>query len=233
MKIPYFSIFLLSLMVLFSSCQNDDDGLDLLPQAEQNSVDDRALVKFLEDHYFNSVGKVIRFSDDITSDDNETPLIQYAELKPSGIWVVHRPDFEANGRKVTNVENDKILVQYDLNGFVGRISNDSVFYSIPTSISTTINTTGYPIWDPAFYYTDISDMNNAQKSWYEIEGLHEGLMEFHSTNKAAADLPAVNFQGLILVPSRLVFKRDYNVFNLGPDTSVLFNFELYQVEDRE
>lgn len=233
MKISYLSIFVLGLFIMISSCRNDDDGLNLLPQAEQNEVDDRALVKFLEDHYFNSVGKIVRFSDEISSDDDETPLMEYAELKPSGIWVVHRPNFEATGRKVTNVENDSILIQYDLNGFVGQISNDSVFYSIPTSISTTINTTGYPIWDPSFYYTNVSGMTNARKSWYEMEGLQEGLKEFHSTNKNAADLPAVDFQGLILVPSRLVFQRDYNVFNLGPDTSIFFNFELYQVVDRQ
>lgn len=224
---------MLSVFVLFSSCRNDDDGLDLLPQAEQNDLDDRAIVKFLEEHYFNEVGKVIKFSDAISSDDNETPLIEIAEMHPTGYWFVHKPNFEATGRKITNVENDSILIQYDLNGFVARQRDDSAFYSTPTSISTTINTTGYPIWDPAFYYTDISNMNNAQKKWYEMEGLQEGLKEFHSTNKSASDLPAVNFQGLVIVPSRLVYQRDYNVFNLGPDTSVYFNFELYQVIDRE
>lgn len=232
MKLQYLSILLLLFFVTISSCKNDDDGPILLPQEEQNRVDDLAIVKFLQDHYFNSVGKVTKFRDDINTDDNETPLHDIAEMNSSGYWIVQRPDFQASGRKVTNAENDSILIQYELNGFIGKIKNDSVFYSTPYNISTTINTTGYPIWDPAFYYKKIASTSTALKKSYEIEGIQEGLKHFHSTNKEMDGMPAVDFQGLIIVPSRLVFDREYNVFSLAHDTSVYLNFELYQVIDR-
>ena len=233
MKFQYFSIIILTFLVAVSSCKSDDDGDSLLPQEQQNSLDDQAIIKFLQDHYFNTVGKVTKFRDDISSDDDQTPLYDIAEQDPTGYWYVKKPGFEATGRQITNVDSDSILLQYELNGFVARTTNDSVFYGLPHSISTTINTTGYPIWDPAFYYKDVSEMSNAEERWYEMEGVRDGLMHFNSTNKLPGDMPAVDFQGLIIAPSRLAFKRDYNVFNLAPDTSVYINFELYQVVDRQ
>lgn len=233
MKLQYLAVLLLTIFVSVSSCKSDDDGVDLLPQEQQNSIDDQAIVKFLNDHYFNSVGKVTKFRDDSPNDDEETPLAELAQMDPSGYWFVKRPGVEANGRAITNPENDSILIQYELAAFQGKTLNDSIYYTLPSNISTTINTTGFPIWDPSFYYKDISNLNNAQKKWYEMEGIQDGLKHFNSKDKAVDALPAVDFQGIIIVPSRLAFGRDYNTLNLGPDNSMYLNFELYKVIDRD
>lgn len=233
MKISYVASLLLILIISVSSCKSDDDnGVKLLPQDEQNRVDDRAIEKFLNDHYFNSVGKVTRFDMDATTDQSETPLMDLAQRDDAGFWIVERPGVEANGRGINDPENDSILIQYELMAFEGKITNDSVYYTSPRSVSTTINTTGYPIWDPSFYHKDISNIADAQKKWYEMEGIQDGLKYFNSKDKAIDALPAVDFQGIVIVPSRLAFGRDYNTLNLGPDNSIYLNFELYQVVDR-
>lgn len=229
MKLYHLTL-IMAVLLGFMSCKNDDDGTDLLSQEDQNQVDDQAIVKFLQDHYFNSVGKVMKFSEVNANDDNETPLYQIAQQGAGGYWYVKKPGFIAEGRAVNNPDNDSILLQYELNYFYGKRNNDSVYYTTPTSVSTTINTTGLPIWDPSFYHYRETESNRDE--WFEMEGIQEGLKHFNSTGRNATDLPAVNFQGLIIVPSRQVFERDRNAFSFGADTSVMLNFELYQVIDR-
>ena len=232
MKLNPFAMLLLVFFAVFTSCKSDDDGEDLLPQEEQNQVDDSAIALFLQQHYFNSVGKVIKFSDANSADDNETPLSQLAERGPDGYWYVHKPGYIAEGRSVNNPQNDSILIQYELKYFYGRKTNDSIYYTEPSTYSTTINTTGLPIWDPTFYYYQSSTNTDNNRAWYEMEGIQQGLSHFNSTGRSATDLPAVDFQGFIIVPSRLVFERDRNTFGFTADTSVMLNFELYRVIDR-
>ena len=230
MKLNFLLIGLFGLGLLLHSCKNEDDGIDLLPQEEQNQVDDQAIALFLQQHYFNAVGKVVKFSDDNDADDEETPLAELAEQGTGGYWFVKNPNYQSDQRMITNPDNDSILMQYDLNYFYAKKSNDSVYYTTPISYSSTINTTGYPIWDPSFYYH--APAEDQQDAWYEMEGIQEGLKHFNSKGKNATDLPAVDFQGFIIAPSRLIFERDRNAYGFGSDTSVMLNFELYQVIDR-
>lgn len=227
---------LIAIVFVIASCKNDDDnGLNLLPQDEQNDVDDEAIVLYLKEHYFNSVGKVMKFDDDDESDDNETPLYDIAEMDAEGYWYAKRPGFVAEGRAVTNHDNDSILLQYEMKIFNAGLRSDTVYYST-AGYASTINGTGLPQWDPDFYYKTLTDTqieNNYQREWNEMEGVISGLQHFNSTNKAATDQPSVDFQGVIVVPSRLVFKRDKNALRFAADTSVILNFELYQVIDRE
>lgn len=237
MNFKQFWILMLGVFITFSACKSDDDGNNQLPQEQQNQVDDEAIVLYLKQHYFNSVGKPIKFDDADESDDEETPLYNLAQQVDGGYWYVKRPDFEANGRSVTNNENDSILIQYELKTLYAQLNTvkDSVYYSTPTTYGSTINTTGLPQWDPDFYYKELTEEqqdSNYQRSWYEIESIVQGLTHFNSTDKEEIDLPAVNFQGMIIAPSRLVFGRERNALNFIHDTSIILNFELYQVLDR-
>ncbi|MDO5655449.1 MAG: hypothetical protein Q4G27_04845 [Flavobacteriaceae bacterium] len=231
MNLKYLGLFFSVLLIGFTSCKNDDDGNNLLPQEEQNQVDDATILKFLNEHYFNEVGKITKFRDDVSSDDAMPSLMSNAERANAGYWFVKRPGHLAEGRSVVNPDNDSILIQYELLYYNARKNGDSVNYSEPVNFSSTINTTGYPIWDPSFYHHRNSTNDN-RAEWYEMEGVQDGLKHFQATGRSALDLPAVDFQGVIVVPSRLVFGRDRNTFGFGPDTSVILNFELYQVIDR-
>ena len=232
MKLNYQTLFFALFLFVFSACSSDDDGVDQLPQEEQNQVDDEAIVLYLQDHYFNSVGKIVAFDDEDDADDNETPLIDIAQQVDGGYWFVKKPNFVANGRTITNPDTDSILIQYEMKTFYGVKSSDSVYYSTPATALSTINGTGYPAWDPTFYHYTTDD-EDVEVSWYEIEGIQEGLKHFNSTDKAIDESPFVDFQGLIIVPSRLAFERDVNAYNILNDTSIILNFELYQVIDRQ
>ena len=231
MKFNYIGILFIGFMLAFTSCKSDDDSNDLLPQEEQNQVDDAAIQLFLQQHYFNAVGKVVKFSDTNSNDDNETPLSEIAVQGSNGYWYAKKPGYMAEGRAVNDPNNDSILLQYEIKSFYGRKTNDSIYYTEPSNFSSTINTTGLPVWDPAFYHYEETETQRSE--WYEMEGIQEGLKHFNSTGRNATDLPAVDFQGLIIVPSRLVFERDQNGFGFSSDASVFLNFELYQVIDRD
>lgn len=235
MNFKQFWILMLGVFITFSACKSDDDGNDQLPQEQQNEVDDEAIVLYLKKHKFNSVGKVVEI--EALSDEEDTPLYSLAQQVDGGYWYVKRPDYVANGRSVVNKENDSILIQYELKTFYGKLNTqkDSVYYTTPSRYTSTINTTGIPIGDPDFYHVNLNEAQKDagyQKNWYEMEGIVDGLTHFNSTEREEDALPAVDFQGVIVVPSRLVFGRDRNAFNFINDTSVILNFELYKVDDR-
>lgn len=242
MKIQKMILPILLASVLFTACESDDDnkgGVEevKLSQQERNQVDDEAIKLILNDYYLNDQGKLTEFSDSDASDDNRTPLAELATYHPQGYWTVKRADYTSSGRKVTDVEKDKILLQYDMFTFQGKTNTkkDSIFYSKPVSYSSTINGKGYPIADPDFYYKTLTEQQKEQKferEWYQIEGFQEGIKEFNSADKALTDLPHVDFQGLIIIPSRLAFGRDKNALGFSVDQSIIVNFELYKVEDR-
>ena len=81
----------------------------------------------------------------------------------------------------------------------------------------------------------MTDMNIDLES-FVIEGFVEGLKEFSATETSGVDL--YNFQGVILVPSRLAYGRDFVYLggnldvNTYRDNSFVFNFELHKVVPR-
>lgn len=224
-------LFLLVGAVFFAvSCNNDDDSIST---GERNRLDDEAIVKYLREHYFNSKGISTAFDDDDTADDAYTPLYDIATQDDMGYWYVKNPNVTATGRAITDNDNDSILLQYNLSYFKSYVNSeedDISDYPTPTLISSTINTSGYPIWDPLFYY---GEDQSYDRKFYEIEGVVDGLKHFNSIPKEQYDLPAVDFQGLIIVPSRLAYARDGSQVISGIDLSIILNFELYQVTDRE
>lgn len=218
--------FLLLAVFVFWSCSEDRPGF-FISQNKQNKIDDRALVKYLEEHYFAEDGSVKVFSSKDKSDDHYTPLKELAEKAPEGYYVVKNPKHQAAGRSISDNQTDKILIQYNLQLLKALEQKDSVYY-LPATIVSTVNSTGLPEWDPVFYHT------TKEADSYEVKSIIEGLKKFKSSEKKADEEPYVNFQGLILVPSRLAHGRSSNPFNIKEtDLSLILNFELYQVVQRK
>ena len=79
----------------FSACKKDDDDENIYVEPEsisvQNSYDDQAIEKFLNNNYFDSLGNVVAFSNTDDSDDNETKLADLNPVKlPSGVVYIKR-----------------------------------------------------------------------------------------------------------------------------------------------
>ena len=229
MKIQKILMFGLMFILLATSCDKDDNynRINLIPIEERNQIDDEAIVKYLNEHYFDEKGKTVRFSETSTTDDNNTPLIDLAKKDNSGFWYVKRPNIETPGETATNNNQDKILLQYELQAFEANRGEEGKVYFNPVTVLSTINTTGSPQWDPNFYYV------GANKDFYEIKGFIDGIKYFNATNREIDATPAVNFQGLIVMPSRLAYGRTPNRIFQGYDKCIVVNFELYKVEKRE
>lgn len=237
-------ISLLTLFFLSVSCSSDDDGYRDLPQEDQDSIDDQALVQYLEDHYFNPERGTIKKFDDDTDEDDDYPSLKSLAFKlESGVWIVKNPNVSAQGPSITDNINDSVLISYNSMRFKAsdEFASDGgrLYESFFSPFQNTIYSTGTPQWDPVFYYRDITEEmsgGNINLSSYVIEGFVEGLKEFSATETSGVDL--YNFQGAILVPSRLAYGRDF-VFlsgyldaNTYRDNSFIFNFELHKVVPR-
>ncbi len=236
-------ICLLAVGLFFAACKNDDDVQEI-SQEDQNQVDDEAIVQYLEDHYFEPERGLIKKYDDEDETDDEYPNLKSLGTKlNSGVWVIKRPEVPAEGPSVIENTQDSIWISYDSKMF--RASNDNVetdgdrLYGTTSAFFNTINSTGVAAWDPYFYYSHLTDemiSNDITLSHFVIEGFVEGLKQFKSTQTSGTDL--YNFQGAIIVPSRLAYARDY-IYSGGQlrndiyrNVSFIFNFELHKVIPR-
>lgn len=241
--IKKFGISLLVFGIFMTACKSDDENRDL-PQDEQNEVDDRAIVDYLEDHYFDSErGLIKKYDADDEEDDDYPSLMTTATKLLSGVWVVRREGVDAEGPAITDNKTDSILISYNSVRFKASYDdlaeNEAAYEKYSAAFTNTIFSTGTPAWDPAFYYTKITEeMANKgiDESYFVIEGFVEGLKHFKATQTNGSDL--YNFQGAILIPSRQAYGRDLVYLNgsLDPstyrDNSFMFNFEVHKVLQR-
>ncbi len=224
--------------LFFSSCKNDDD-VNEIPIEDQNQVDDEAIVKYMEDHYFSpDRGLIKKYDEEDESDDDYPNLKSLGTKLNSGVWVIKRPGVTADGPAITSNVQDSILISYDSKLFRANRDNEDLYGNLNTYYNT-IHSTGQAAWDPVFYYRNITpDLaeNDINLSHFVIEGFIEGLKEFNSTQTSGADL--YNFQGAIIVPSRAAFGRDFffdgsRLNNaLYRDVSFVFNIELHKFVPR-
>lgn len=237
---------IVALGLLFTACNNDDDGVEELPIEEQNQVDDDAIVQYLHDHYFDSErGLIKEFDADDESDDEYPTLHSQGTKLPSGVWIIKRAGVVAEGPIADENTKDSILISLQTQAFIASnkdLAENEKLYSGIAPLNnlpwTTINSSGVPIWDPSYYFINVPKLNlndNVNLTHFEIEGFTEGLKHFNSTNNDGTDL--YNFQGAIIVPSRLAFGRDFayvgNALNYTyRNYSFIFNFELHKVIDR-
>ncbi len=232
----------LSVLAL-QSCKKDDDEVTdetvVLTVEEQNTYDDAAAQRFLERHYFDSKGLIVAFDETITTDDNYPKLSSYNPVKlPSGVIYIIKTDAQPNPGKVVNPTDIISLMQVTKSYASAKIDGNITFTNEATFINN-LTGTGVPSTDPAYFYVKNSVLKSFNttnstthgRSFYEIEGLQEGLKYFKSFElDNSADY---NMQGVIIVPSRAAFARDANIYGVSYNNrTFVFNFQLYNTKTR-
>lgn len=229
----------LASLTLFS-CRKDDNPTYKEPEdiATQDSYDNQAIQKFLHKHYLDDSGNIKIFDDNDPSDDNNTPLISLNPVTlPSGvIYIVRNGAQPTSGTSIGST--DIIRMMNKGKAYLAYSVDDNVdFYSSAYDFDNTIDGPGVPSVDPMYYYVTQSTIDNMAagktRSYFEIEGLREGLQHFQAFDQP--DSASYNLQGVIIVPSRAAFARDphysYGGYNYRNRTFV-FNFQIYKSTPR-
>lgn len=242
-------LYILAGSLCFSACKKDDEVETFVePEdvAVRNSYDDQAIQKFMENNYLDAQGNIKAFSSTDASDDNEKKLSELSPVKLSSgvIYIVRNGAQPSPGVTLeTNSEASnatQIRLMMRANYYLASESDGNVSFGAAGTLLNTINGSGSPATDPPYYYVKKNVLDNAttdaakQRSYYEIEGLQEGLKYFKGyANKDDGD--SYNLQGVIIVPSRAAFARDahynYTGFSLKNNCFV-FNFEIYKANVR-
>jgi hypothetical protein len=242
-------LYILAGSLCFSACKKDDEVETFVePEdvAVRNSYDDQAIQKFMDDNYLDAQGNIKAFSSTDTSDDNEKKLSELNPVKlPSGVVYIVRSGAQPSPGVTleTNSTSDnatQIRLMMRANYYLAAESDGKVSFGSSGTLLNTINGSGSPATDPPYYYVKNNVLQSAttdaakQRSYYEIEGLQEGLKYFKGyANKDDGD--PYNLQGVIIVPSRAAFARDshynYTGFSLK-NNSFVFNFEIYKANLR-
>ncbi|MDO4224977.1 MAG: hypothetical protein Q4C75_03690 [Bergeyella zoohelcum] len=229
-------IYATALFLTLTACRKDDDTTttttEVAEVSTQNTNDDAAIQKYLDEHYFDAQGKVVAFSSTTTSDDNYTKL---ANLNPqklaSGVVVIVRDGAQPTAGTEIG-ETDVLRLMQKTTAF---LSTEAGAYSSEINFSNSVENTGTLDIDPIYYYVKesiLSSTGNA-RSYYEIEGLKEGMKYFQSFDKA--DSENYNLQGVIIVPSRAAFARDSHYPYSGTswrNRTFVFNFQVYKSTKR-
>ena len=225
------------------SCRKDDATTTAAEVSieTQNTYDDAAIKKFLDDNYLDARGNIKAFSSTDTSDDGYTKLSAMNPFTlPSGVTYIIRADAQpTNGG--TLAANDALKLMHNTMTYVATKDDaGTIKFTSGYAFRNTI-ATGYLEFDPAYYYVKNSALNKYNKdnnvsytrSFYEIEGFQEAIKTFQSFN--LGDSENYNLQGVIIVPSRAAFARDphfnYTGYSLK-DRSLVFNFQIYNKQDR-
>ncbi|MDO5616680.1 MAG: hypothetical protein Q4G16_10850 [Cruoricaptor ignavus] len=231
-------IYLATAVFFVSSCNRDNNTTARIQEVDnlttQNTNDDAAIAKYLDEHYLDSQGKIVAFSSTSTDDDNNKKL---SELNPqklsSGVIVIKREDAQPTSGTAIG-STDVLRLMHKTTAFLSQ-DDDGIKYTSEISFANTIETTGVPEVDPSYYYVKnniLTSTGNA-RSYYEIEGLQEGMQHFESFDKA--DSENYNLQGVIIVPSRAAFARDTHYPYGGVswrNRTFVFNFQVYKSSTR-
>lgn len=87
-------LFAVVIALFIQSCNRDDKNSSKTGEkeveslAEQNTNDDKAIEKYLDEHYLNSQGVVTKFDKTDTRDDNEKKIKRF-EPQEIGKWYYH------------------------------------------------------------------------------------------------------------------------------------------------
>lgn len=248
--IKKFFVTLITCSIFLVSCNNDDDSSvnkeTKIPIEERDALDDEAITQFLNDFYFNpTTGRLTKFDTIKGNDDDAYPALKtIAKQDDLGIWYAENPNHIGTGESIVSNDSTSIYLSYITSYFVATNSTDYTrkYGDIGTYKNiTSINTgDGSALQDPDFYYfipTATEIKNGVKRENLELKNFVEGLKHFKTTDRAITDL--YNFQGVIILPSRLAFARnkyytgssltDYSSYR---DASFIFNFELPKIEKR-
>ena len=241
-------------IVVLQGCRHSDDSSDVIYTVadtadQQNNWDDTSIAKYLDSHYFDDRGNIVAFdnSEGATGDDNEEKLSDYdVHTLPSGVIYIKRADSVQPNPGVEIGATDKIHIMENVISYLAAKDSSTGDVSLVSGITfdNTINGTGdlVPKFDPSWYYVKTSavkayneaNSTSYDRSFFEIEGLREGLSYFKAFD--LDDSADYNLQGVIIVPSRAAFARDpyytaYTTYSLN-DRTFIFNFQVYKTETR-
>lgn len=241
-------LYILAGSLCFSACKKDDDEVATFVEpddiAVRNSYDDQAIQKFMDENYLDVQGNIKAFSASDTTDDNYKKLSQLPhETLNSGVIYIKRDGAQPDpGVTIDPFATDadaktQIRTMMRANAYIAASTDGNVKFSSIGSLLNTINGDGSPVTDPMFYYVKESVKTSAGKdrSYYEIEGLQEGLKYFKGFQNMSDGDP-YNLQGVIIVPSRAAFARDahfpYSSNYSLKNVSFIFNFQIYKANPR-
>jgi hypothetical protein len=239
-------LYILAGSLCFSACKKDDDTSPYVePEdiATQNTYDDQAIKKFMDENYLDAQGNIKTFSSTDTADDNEKKLSELSPITlPSGTIYIMRSGAQpstANGKTIESTDIIKIMGR--VYSYLAVNSDGNTSFQAKAAFLNTIDGTGIPVIDPMFYYTKksildpVTTPDAAKKaSYYQIPGFREALQKFKAFDNLSNEAP-YNLQGVIIVPSRAAFARNphYPYLNTSyRNKSFVFNFQIYGREDR-
>lgn len=233
MKKILFSFAILTLAL--SSCKNDSTEFEepvVLDSPTQNSYDDLAITKFLDEHYLDERGNIKIFN---TIDVPSATKIKLSGLDPqtlpSGVVYIIRPTAQPNAGKIIAV-SDSINLMSTTYSYLARNDENVVKFTSSQIFRNTIGGAGSPEVDPSYYYVKkkVLDINPLlTRSYFEIEGFGEALRKYKAYDIPNSD--NYNLQGVIIVPSRAAFGKDPHFDYVGyalNDRSFIFNFQVYK-----
>lgn len=232
----------LAITLALQSCKRDEDTTTTVQEvsdlAEQNSNDDKAIQKYLEEHYLDSQGLIKAFSTTDTSDDNQKKLSEMVtKTLPSGVVVIVREGAQPTDGKTIGETDVLRLMCKNITFLSQKNDKGEVVYTSQSNFVNTIDTSGTPEKDPYYYYVKKSALETAtveaakNRSYYEIEGFQEGLKEFKAYNNLP-DSEGYNLQGVIIVPSRAAYARDAHYLSSYRNRNFVFNFQVYDSSAR-
>ncbi|MFV0143283.1 MULTISPECIES: hypothetical protein [Empedobacter] len=247
--IKKFFVTLIACSAVLVGCNNDDDnGVSKetkIPVEERNALDDEAIQQYMEDYYFNPKnGRLTKFDTIKGNDDDAYPTLKsLAKQDNLGIWYAENPNHKGTGETIVSNDSTSIYISYDIGTFVATNSTDykRKYGSVSTG-GTTNSGDGSAIQDPSFYYfipTATEIKNGVKREYLELKNFVEGLKHFKTTERATTDL--YNFQGVIILPSRLAYGRNKvyssgvgisDQFSAYRDVSYIFTIELPKIEKR-
>ncbi|MFS4472174.1 hypothetical protein [Chryseobacterium sp. T20] len=239
-------LYILAGSLCFSACKKDDDTSTYVEPEDittQNTYDDQAIKKFMDENYLDAQGNIKAFSSTDTADDNEKKLSELSPITlPSGTIYIMR-----SGAQPVNPADDQTIKDDDVIKIMGRVysylavnSDGNTSFQAKAAFLNTIDGTGVPVIDPMFYYVKKSILEagttdaSKKASYYQIPGFREALLKFKSFKDLSSEAP-YNLQGVIIVPSRAAFARNphYPYLNTSyRNKSFVFNFQIYGRSDR-
>ncbi|KQR92673.1 hypothetical protein ASG01_12325 [Chryseobacterium sp. Leaf180] len=236
-------LYILAGSLCFSACKKDDE-IETYKEPEdisiQNSYDDISIEKFLGENYLDAQGNIKAFSATDASDDNETKLkdLNPAPVKlSSGVIYIVRNGAQPNPGTEIKTENVMRIMMRARTYLAANTDGNTAFFNTSDFAGySSLDGSGTPIVDPAFFYARkvLTDLN--PRSYYEIEGFQEAITKFRAFD--LDDSANYNLQGVIIVPSRAAFARDnHSSFgvqgtNIYRNKTFVFNFQVYKSRTR-
>lgn len=228
-------LYLVFASIALASCR--EDVVEIVPEVEinlQDAYDDEAAQSYLQTHYLDAKGNVKDLLATDTINKKLADLIPAPVTLPSGVIYIIKAGAQPDpGTAIGATDNINFFSRTIT--YVATKTDDKVNYSGASYFRDNIGGSGIPDADPLYYHVkdDVLTASGQARSYFEIEGLKEGLSKFRAFN--LPDEADYNLQGLIIVPSRAAFARDahYNFNNVSyRNRSFIFNFQVYKSTPR-